>query len=168
MEDRQDSYEDIINREHPTSAVHPRMPLQDAVEEGLCCMLDLDMDDAYLEFVESMAMRPDEELDLAVPIVYTPLNGAGFIPVSRVMRNRGFSAFRVVKEQSEPDPEFTTVGYPNPEDPPVPQRQPDRRHADRLYGGEHEEGRRAGRKAGDDQVHRHRRYGSGYLQRLRD
>ncbi len=95
----------------------PRMPLQDAVEEGLCCMLDLDMDDAYLEFVESMAMRPDEELDLAVPIVYTPLNGAGFIPVSRVMRNRGFSAFRVVKEQSEPDPEFTTVGYPNPEDP---------------------------------------------------
>ena len=80
-------------------------------------MLDLDMDDAYLEFVESMAMRPDEELDLAVPIVYTPLNGAGFIPVSRVMRNRGFSAFRVVEEQSRPDPEFTTVGYPNPEDP---------------------------------------------------
>ena len=35
----------------------PRMPLQNAVEEGLCCMLDLDMDDAYLEFVESMAMR---------------------------------------------------------------------------------------------------------------
>ena len=29
MEDRQDSYEDIINREHPTSAVHPRMPLLD-------------------------------------------------------------------------------------------------------------------------------------------
>ena len=95
----------------------PRMPLTQAVEEGLCCMLDMDMDDAYLEFVESLAMRPDEELDFSVPIVYTPLNGAGFDPVCRVMRNRGFSAFRVVPEQSQPDPEFTTVGYPNPEDP---------------------------------------------------
>ncbi len=95
----------------------PRMPLAEAVEEGLCCMLDADMDDAYLEYVSSLSMRPDEELDLTVPIVYTPLNGAGFVPVTRLMRERGFSAFRVVPEQSEPDPEFATVGYPNPEDP---------------------------------------------------
>ena len=94
-----------------------RMPIYEAVEKGLAVMLGEEMDEEYLTYVLSMAQRPDEELDRTVPIVYTPLNGAGSIPMREIMKRRGFSNFTLVKEQSEPDPEFTTVGYPNPEDP---------------------------------------------------
>ena len=94
-----------------------RIPIDEAVEKGLAVMLGEEMDEEYLTYVLSMAQRPDEELDRTVPIVYTPLNGAGSIPMREIMKRRGFSNFTLVKEQSEPDPEFTTVGYPNPEDP---------------------------------------------------
>ena len=91
--------------------------LEAARESGLLTMLGEAMDREYLDYVESMAQRPDEELDKTVPVVYTPLNGAGSEPFSRVMRERGFTSFLLVPEQKDPDPEFTTVGYPNPEDP---------------------------------------------------
>ena len=93
------------------------MALSEAVQKGLVHMLGEDMDRAYLDYVESMVQRPDAELDRSVRFVYTPLNGAGSIPVKKVMAERGFTGFAIVKEQENPDPEFTTVGYPNPEDP---------------------------------------------------
>ncbi len=91
--------------------------LEAAQKDGLLTMLGEEMDREYLDYVESMAQRPDEELDKTVPVVYTPLNGAGSGPLSQVMRERGFTSFLLVPEQKDPDPEFTTVGYPNPEDP---------------------------------------------------
>lgn len=93
------------------------LPLDEAIAKGLIVMLGEEMDRAYLDYVLSMAQRPDDELDRTVPIVYTPLNGAGSIPLSRVMARRGFRNFYIVPEQKDPDPEFSTVGYPNPEDP---------------------------------------------------
>ena len=93
------------------------MPLQEAADKGLIVMLGEEMDRAYLDYVESMAQRSDDQLDKSVSIVYTPLNGAGSKPLGQVMKERGFSDFFIVPEQAEPDPEFTTVGYPNPEDP---------------------------------------------------
>ncbi|MGI6107147.1 MAG: phospho-sugar mutase [Lachnospiraceae bacterium] len=93
------------------------MPMKEAVTKGLIRMLGEDMDRAYLDYVESMAQRPDSELDKTVKFVYTPLNGAGSIPMKTVMAERGFTGFTIVPEQENPDPEFTTVGYPNPEDP---------------------------------------------------
>lgn len=93
------------------------LPLDDAREQGLVSMLGAAMDDAYLAYVLSMAQRPDDQLDRTVPIVYTPLNGTGSIPMARVARERGFTNFAMVAEQSEPDPDFTTVPYPNPENP---------------------------------------------------
>ena len=95
------------------------LPLDDAREQGLVSMLGAAMDDAYLAYVLSMAQRPDDQLDRTVPIVYTPLNGAGSIPMAHVARERGFTNFAMVAEQSEPDPDFTTVPYPNPENPQV-------------------------------------------------
>ena len=80
-------------------------------------MLGEEMDLAYLDYVMSMRQRPDEELDLTIPIVYTPLNGAGSIPMQALAKELGYVNFTVVPEQKDPDPEFTTVGYPNPEDP---------------------------------------------------
>ena len=95
----------------------PRLSAAEAEKQGLLCMLGEDMDRSYLDYVESMAQRGADELDLTVPIVYTPLNGAGSIPLTRVMAERGFANFAVVPEQKDPDPDFTTVPFPNPENP---------------------------------------------------
>lgn len=94
-----------------------RMPLDEAIKSGLVHILGEEMDRKYLDYVKSIAQRPDIDLNKAVKAVYTPLNGAGSIPVMTVLRERGFSDVAIVPEQRDPDPEFTTVGYPNPEDP---------------------------------------------------
>ena len=94
-----------------------RMPLDEAREKGLVVMIGDEMDRAYLDYVKSMQQHPDEELDRTVSIVYTPLNGAGSIPVRTILTEMGYTNFHIVPEQEMPDPEFTTVGYPNPEDP---------------------------------------------------
>ena len=58
----------------------------------------------------------NDDIDKEIKIVYTPLNGTGNKPVRRVLKERGFKNIAVVPEQENPDPDFTTVGYPNPED----------------------------------------------------
>lgn len=91
--------------------------LEEGAKRGLLTMLGEETDRAYLDYVYSMRQRPDEELDKSVSVVYTPLNGAGSIPMATVAEELGYVNFRIVPEQKDPDPEFTTVGYPNPEDP---------------------------------------------------
>ncbi|MCB2290011.1 phospho-sugar mutase [Clostridium sp. CS001] len=90
------------------------MDMAKAKEKGLIVMLGKAMDDEYFEKVKSLAIREDICKDIKV--VYTPLNGTGNIPVRRVLKERGFTNIIVVPEQENPDPDFTTVGYPNPED----------------------------------------------------
>ena len=90
------------------------MDMKEAKEKGLIVMLGKEMDDEYFEKVKSLAIREDIYKDIKV--VYTPLNGTGNIPVRRVLKERGFTNIIVVPEQENPDPDFTTVGYPNPED----------------------------------------------------
>ena len=94
-----------------------QMSLEDAIDERKVRMLGEEMDLAYLDYVMSMRQREDEELDLTIPIVYTPLNGAGSVPMQQLAAVLGYENFVIVPEQKDPDPEFTTVGYPNPEDP---------------------------------------------------
>lgn len=94
-----------------------RIPLEEAKAQGWITMLGENMDREYLDYVKSLAQRADEELDLTVPVVYTPLNGAGSIPMMQVAKERGFVNFRIVPEQKDPDPDFTTVPFPNPENP---------------------------------------------------
>ena len=91
--------------------------LEEGAKRGLLTMLGEETDRAYLDYVYSMRQRPDEELDKSVSVVYTPLNGAGSIPMDRLAKELGYTDFHIVPEQRDPDPEFTTVGYPNPEDP---------------------------------------------------
>lgn len=90
------------------------MDMDEAKEKGLIVMLGKDMDDEYFEKVKGLAIRDD--IDKDIKVVYTPLNGTGNIPVRRVLKERGFTNIIVVPEQENPDPDFTTVGYPNPED----------------------------------------------------
>lgn len=91
---------------------------EEAQKSGLITMCGEAEDRAYLDTIEALAVHTNAaDLDLSIPLVYTPLNGAGSIPFMRVMKDRGFSNVHIVKEQKDPDPDFTTVGYPNPEDP---------------------------------------------------
>ncbi|MBQ7724862.1 MAG: phospho-sugar mutase [Lachnospiraceae bacterium] len=93
-----------------------KMDIDEAEKKGLLVTLGDDMDRKYLDYVKSLSQREDSELDKTVGVVYTPLNGAGSIPLSKVMEERGFDNFFLVKEQKDPDPDFTTVPFPNPED----------------------------------------------------
>ncbi|MBQ3393220.1 MAG: phospho-sugar mutase [Lachnospiraceae bacterium] len=93
------------------------MSLEEAGEKGLLTVLGEEMDRSYLDYVKSMRQRPESELDRTVPVVYTPLHGAGSIPMRRLAAEEGYTGFHIVEAQQDPDPEFSTVGYPNPEDP---------------------------------------------------
>ncbi|MBC2397722.1 phospho-sugar mutase [Clostridium tetanomorphum] len=87
---------------------------EEAKEKGLLKIIGKEIDDEYIEKVKELSIRDD--IDKDIKIVYTPLNGTGNIPVRRVLKERGFKNIIVVPEQENPDPDFTTVGYPNPED----------------------------------------------------
>ena len=94
-----------------------KMPYSEGIQNGMITVLDESYDRAYLDMIESIAIHSGDELDLSIPLVYTPLNGAGSLPFRQMMKDRGFTNWHIVEEQSMPDPEFTTVGYPNPESP---------------------------------------------------
>lgn len=87
---------------------------EEAENKGLLNIIGKEIDDEYVEKVKSLAIR--DKIDKNIKVVYTPLNGTGNIPVRRVLKERGFKNITVVPEQENPDPDFTTVGYPNPED----------------------------------------------------
>lgn len=87
------------------------------VEEGKITVLGPAYDREYLDKIEGLAIHSGDELDLSIPLVYTPLNGCGSIPFRQMLKDRGFTNWQIVPEQENPDPDFTTVGYPNPEDP---------------------------------------------------
>ena len=91
--------------------------LEEGKKRGLLTILGEETDRAYLDYVYSLRQRKDSELDKSICVVYTPLNGAGSIPMDCLAGMLGYENFHIVPEQKDPDPEFTTVGYPNPEDP---------------------------------------------------
>ena len=91
------------------------MPLEEAKEKGLVTMVGADLIDRYVG--EIVSRKITDQLDTSVRIVYTPLNGTGNQFVRRVLEERGFTNVHIVEEQEMPDPDFATVGYPNPEDP---------------------------------------------------
>lgn len=87
------------------------------VASGRITVLGAEYDRMYLDRIEALAIHSGDELDLSIPLVYTPLNGCGSIPFRQMLTDRGFTNWTIVPEQEKPDPDFTTVGYPNPEDP---------------------------------------------------
>lgn len=89
----------------------------EGVQAGKITVLGEEYDREYLDKIEALAIHEGDELDLSIPLVYTPLNGCGSIPFRQMLTDRGFNNWKIVPEQENPDPDFTTVGYPNPEDP---------------------------------------------------
>jgi len=98
------------------TAVRP-MPEAEARSKGLLRLVPDSVDRAYYDEVVALAVadRPDRA---ACRILYTPLHGTGHGPVRRVMEMAGFP-LTIVREQAEPDPAFTTVDTPNPEESSV-------------------------------------------------
>lgn len=70
---------------------------------------------AFVEQVKSQSVLFGEEVDKNIAIVYSPLNGSGLKPVTRTLKEMGYTNITVVREQEQPDGSFPTCPYPNPE-----------------------------------------------------
>lgn len=70
---------------------------------------------AFVDEVKNQSVLFGEEVDKDVAIVYSPLNGSGLRPVTRTLKEMGYTNITVVKEQEQPDGNFPTCPYPNPE-----------------------------------------------------
>ena len=91
---------------------------EEAIEKGLFNVVGTEMDDKYINTLKSLILNPEivkaQGKDLKV--VYTPLHGTGNTVAERLLKEIGIQNLYVVPEQKEPDGNFPTVDYPNPED----------------------------------------------------
>jgi len=95
------------------------MDKEEAAKAGLYNVIGKEIDDAYMAELKKQIIHPEIITEVAndIKIVYTPLHGTGNLPVRRILSELGFKNVYVVPEQELPDPKFTTLEYPNPEDP---------------------------------------------------
>ncbi|MBP5414489.1 MAG: phospho-sugar mutase, partial [Lachnospiraceae bacterium] len=95
------------------------MPKDEAIKAGLYESIGKQIDDAYMVELKKQIIHPEIIKQVAddIKIVYTPFNGTGNVPARRILKEIGFKNVYVVPEQEMPDPNFTTLEYPNPEDP---------------------------------------------------
>ena len=70
---------------------------------------------AFVNEVKKQSVLFDEKVNKDIAIVYSPLNGTGLKPVTRTLKEAGYTNVTVVKEQEQPDGNFPTCPYPNPE-----------------------------------------------------
>ena len=89
------------------------MSFDDAQKQGMIELIDEGVLDAYLDAVYEQRMEQSDDDPLCV--VYTPLNGTGLECVSRILERIGVTDIHVVEEQAQPDGNFPTCPYPNPE-----------------------------------------------------
>jgi len=89
---------------------------QDAGRTGSIYWIGAEIYTSFTEKVKSQSvLSGDDQVDRNVAIVYSPLNGTGLKPVTRALKESGYTNITVVKEQEAPDGNFPTCPYPNPE-----------------------------------------------------
>ena len=95
------------------------MDKAEAMKAGLYQVIGKEIDDAYMEELKKQIIHPEIIKEVAddIRIVYSPFHGTGNVPVRRILSELGFKHVYVVPEQELPDRDFTTLEYPNPEDP---------------------------------------------------
>src|SRR5699024_2918887 len=88
------------------------------LEKGLLTMIGEKVDNAYLMYLQKVIVNRSivNEMSDELSIVYTPLHGAGNRPVQEALRMAGFLNVSVVEIQAQPDGDFPTLDYPNPEE----------------------------------------------------
>ena len=96
-----------------------QMTEEEAKNQGLLNFVGTEMDDKYIEKLKSLILNPEivKEQGKKLKVVYTPLHGTGNMVAERLLKEIGIENLYVVPEQKEPDGNFPTVDYPNPEDP---------------------------------------------------
>lgn len=87
----------------------------EGVEKGLIQFVGDDCKEALYQAIESRQVRPNLCKTAGLKLVYSPLNGTGLVPVTRVLRDMGITDITIVPEQEYPNGYFTTCPYPNPE-----------------------------------------------------
>lgn len=91
------------------------LPFEEAHQAGTIQYISPQVLQRFYERVEAQAVHPGVGKTGGLKLVYTPLNGAGNIPVKKVLQDTGFSDIMVVPEQEQPDGNFPTCPFPNPE-----------------------------------------------------
>ena len=86
-----------------------------ALTEGKVEYIKEEVLDGFIEAIKKQSVLYGEEVNKDVAIVYSPLNGTGLEPVTRVLKETGYTNITLVEEQKLPDGNFTTCPYPNPE-----------------------------------------------------
>lgn len=92
---------------------------QELLADKTMTIIGEDVDQAYLENVKTVTINPKlaQEMGKDMKLVFTPLHGTGQMMGERALQNAGFTNYTIVPEQAQPDPDFSTVTKPNPEDP---------------------------------------------------
>ncbi len=87
----------------------------EGVEQGLIRFVGDDCRAAYFEAIEACQVRPGLCRTADLQLVYSPLNGTGLMPVTKVLKDIGITDITIVPDQEYPNGYFTTCSYPNPE-----------------------------------------------------
>ena len=91
------------------------MPFEEGKAKGLIAYVGEDCKEALYDAIKSRTVRPGLCATAGLKLVYSPLNGSGLVPVTRVLHDIGITDITIVPEQEYPDGNFPTCPYPNPE-----------------------------------------------------
>ena len=91
------------------------MSFEDGLAQGLIAYVGDDCKEALYDAIKARSVRPGLCKSTGLKLVYSPLNGSGLVPVTRVLRDIGIDDITIVPEQQYPDGNFPTCPYPNPE-----------------------------------------------------
>ncbi len=107
----------IIKKVREVSKVPESISEKDSLEKGLLVYIDSEIDDKFISMIKKYFLYPEllKEKGKELKVVYTPLHGTGTMLVERTLSEIGIEAV-TVPEQREPDGNFPTVDYPNPEE----------------------------------------------------
>ena len=91
------------------------MSFEEGKAKGLIAYVGEDCKEALYDAIKSRSVRPGLCRTAGLKLVYSPLNGSGLVPVTRVLHDIGITDITIVPEQEYPDGNFPTCPYPNPE-----------------------------------------------------
>ena len=91
------------------------VPFQEGLDAGLIEYVGEDCKEALYDAIKARSVRPGLCKTAGLKLVYSPLNGSGLVPVTRVLHDIGIDDITIVPEQKDPDGNFPTCPYPNPE-----------------------------------------------------
>ena len=92
-----------------------RIPFEEGLSSGMIQYVAEDCKEALYDAIKARSVRPGLCKTAGLKLVYSPLNGSGLVPVTRVLHDIGIDDITIVPEQQYPDGRFPTCPYPNPE-----------------------------------------------------